>query len=44
VHPTPFPLADFDLHVGWHERHRQEPGHLWFRQQMVALAAELAAQ
>ncbi len=41
VHPPPFPLAGFDLHMGWHERHRHDPGHLWLRQQVIALAADL---
>jgi len=43
VHPPPFPLAGFDFHLAWHERHRHDPGHLWFRQQVIALAADLAA-
>jgi DNA-binding transcriptional LysR family regulator len=43
VHPPPFPLAGFDFHMAWHERHRHDPGHLWLRQQVVALAADLAA-
>jgi DNA-binding transcriptional LysR family regulator len=43
VHPTPFPLAGFDLHMGWHERYRHDPAHLWLRQQVITLAADLAA-
>jgi DNA-binding transcriptional LysR family regulator len=43
VHPPPFPLAGFDFHMAWHERHRHDPGHLWLRQQVIALATDLAA-
>lgn len=43
VHPPPFPLAGFDFHLAWHERHRHDPGHIWFRQQVMAVTADLAA-
>jgi len=42
LHPPPFPLAGFDLHLGWHERHRHDPGHRWFRQLLADLAARTA--
>ena len=28
-------------HMAWHERNRHDPGHLWLRQQVIALAAAL---
>jgi len=44
LHPPPFPLPGFDLHLAWHERHRRDAGHRWFREQLVELAAELVGR
>lgn len=33
--PLPFALAGFSMHQGWHERHRADPAHAWFRKEVV---------
>lgn len=33
----PVPLGPIKLAVGWHERHREEPGHAWLRSRIGAL-------
>lgn len=35
--PLPFPLRGFSLQQAWHERHRHDEGHAWFRKLVVEL-------
>ena len=44
VYPPPFPLGGFDFHMAWHGRQRDDPGHRWLRQQVIAVAAELIGE
>jgi DNA-binding transcriptional LysR family regulator len=37
----PFAVPGFTVRQVWHERHRDDPGHLWLRQQIFAAAATL---
>lgn len=36
--PLPFPVPGFTLHQAWHERHRHDAGHAWFRKLVVEVA------
>jgi DNA-binding transcriptional LysR family regulator len=36
--PLPFPVSGFPLHQAWHERHRHDAGHAWFRKVVVEVA------
>jgi DNA-binding transcriptional LysR family regulator len=38
LHAPPVALAGFDVFMAWHERHRHDPGHAWFRKQVIELA------
>lgn len=36
--PLPFPVPGFSLHQAWHERHRHDAGHAWFRKLVADVA------
>lgn len=38
--PLPFDLTGFDLQLVWHPRRQNDPAHIWFRDQVVALCRE----
>lgn len=42
IYPAPFRLEGFSLHLAYHPRHRHDPGHQWFRELVVRVAASVA--
>lgn len=36
--PADLDLNGFDVHLVWHERHRADPGHAWFRNVVLEIA------
>lgn len=36
----PIELPPVALHLGWHELHRSDPGHVWLREQLIEVANE----
>lgn len=40
----PFMMSHFDVTMVWHERHHRDPGHLWLRRLMRAVARDLRRQ
>ncbi len=40
--PPPVELPGFAMHLVWHQRTHHDAGHRWFRDQVAAVAAELA--
>lgn len=43
LRPPPIEVPDFSMHLIWHERDEEEPGHRWFRGLVGACAREDAA-
>jgi DNA-binding transcriptional LysR family regulator len=41
VFEPPLPLPSFSVAVGWHERMRHDPGHIWFRKLLAEVAHAL---
>lgn len=37
----PLPLPGFAIAMSWHERQHRDPGHVWLREQMVAVAGRI---
>jgi DNA-binding transcriptional LysR family regulator len=40
--PPPLPISGFAMALAWHERQHQDAAHRWFREQIVAVAGDLA--
>jgi DNA-binding transcriptional LysR family regulator len=36
----PFPLPGFTIEISWHQRVHLDPAHVWFREQVIAVAKE----
>lgn len=35
IKPLPFDIPDIEIHLAWHQRHENDLGHKWLRQQIV---------